>query len=94
MQKSFVEDLNATESLIYGFYLFENKSFLDLLEIKHGFKEGRVLEFKKEFKALDLINAIDVPIGSKMIKKFFIEKYFAINMLRHLLISILDEVNG
>ena len=39
MEQSLVENLDAAESLVYGFYLFEDESFLDLFEVEHRLEE-------------------------------------------------------
>ena len=94
VEQSFVEDLDAAESLVDGFYLFEDESFLDLFEVEHSFEELGIFQLQKEIETFNLINSVYVPIGFEVIIEFFIEENFAIDMLRHLLIAILDEIDG
>ena len=94
VEQSLVENLDAAESLVYGFYLFEDESFLDLFEVEHSFEELGIFQLQKEIETFNLINSVYVPIGFEVIIEFFIEENFAIDMLRHLLIAILDEIDG
>ena len=94
MEQSFVEDLDAAESLVDGFYLFEDESFLDLFEVEHSFEELGIFQLQKEIETFNLINSVYVPIGFEVIIEFFIEENFAIDMLRHLLVAILDKIDG
>ena len=94
MEQPFIKDLDAAEFLVDRFYLFENETFLDLLEVKHGLEKFRIFQLQKEVKTFNFINTVDVPICFEVIIELFIQENFAIDMLRHLLIAILDEVNG
>ena len=75
------------------FDIFEDESFFDFFEVEHGFEEFRIFESQEMFEGLYILKFIEMSVSFEMIKKFFIEEDFAIDVLRHGGVVILNKVN-
>ena len=67
MEQSLVKDLDAAESLVDGFYLFEDESFFDFFKVEHCLEELGIFQLQKEVETFNFINAVYVSIGFEVV---------------------------
>jgi len=92
-EKAFIEHFYACEFLIQRFDLLKYESFFNFLVIEHSFEDVFVSQFQKISKAVDLFDFADMFILLEVIEQFSIKEDFAIDMLWHFRIVILDKID-